>query len=525
MLDPYETLKISTDAPDEVIRAAYKVLASKYHPDKNPVDNSAACTMQRINDAYALLSDPARRHEYDSTRKNHGNLDGKPFPSTKQQAIIQCRNCKYALRVDVEVLNAPDRFKITCPACQKNPLDQPDRTKAHARTDSAHVAENYSAYSSRLQPAQAGNTSKFRPFVTALFLMLLVSVGFYFSKNTDPAEKPNTQHRPIAATQNDLDSPKFGSPNSSGRSFAEKPATSERVLVAERSMNEAEVEINNIWRALPKTIRDRLLFEQRAFNEMKEIKCARASSNDIDAESRKIARLKCWEAEYRKRIPQMQASAAALMAASGGQSTNDVSSDAVLARRRKDQLEGEINRVWRNLPKEIRDAHLDAQRRFNLDKEELCKVRASVDVDKERSIAECWAEHYARRVPELLALEAGLNVPMPSAIECPSQVSLNIESSNYSGVINIELRKGLRPGSAVVRRDSINIRGSIIKRGICPGTYFFAFSTPDSDQVSVTRYFDVTFNDTTYNNPTITVTYSRSVSNANRVGSAKRSDL
>ena len=182
MLDPYETLKISTDAPDEVIRAAYKVLASKYHPDKNPVDNSAACTMQRINDAYALLSDPARRHEYDSTRKNHGNLDGKPFPSTKQQAIIQCRNCKYALRVDVEVLNAPDRFKITCPACQKNPLDQPDRTKAHARTDSAHVAENYSAYSSRLQPAQAGNTSKFRPFVTALFLMLLVSVGFYFSK-------------------------------------------------------------------------------------------------------------------------------------------------------------------------------------------------------------------------------------------------------------------------------------------------------------------------------------------------------
>ena len=33
-LDPYKILKISRDAPDEVIRAAYKVLASKYHPDK-----------------------------------------------------------------------------------------------------------------------------------------------------------------------------------------------------------------------------------------------------------------------------------------------------------------------------------------------------------------------------------------------------------------------------------------------------------------------------------------------------------
>lgn len=112
-----------------------------------------------------------------------------------------------------------------------------------------------------------------------------------------------------------------------------------------------------------------------------------------------------------------------------------------------------------------------------------------------------------------------------SASACQSEVTLSINSSNYSGLINVELREGRRPGSKVVRRDSVDTRGTVIVPGVCPGTYFFAFSTPKDEAVSVTRYFDVTDDGTSYSNPSITVTYSRVTSGGQRVGSAKKSDL
>ncbi len=52
-------------APQEVIRAAYKALSQKYHPDKNPGDEKAARIMAILNSAYGTLSDPQRRREHD----------------------------------------------------------------------------------------------------------------------------------------------------------------------------------------------------------------------------------------------------------------------------------------------------------------------------------------------------------------------------------------------------------------------------------------------------------------------------
>lgn len=112
-----------------------------------------------------------------------------------------------------------------------------------------------------------------------------------------------------------------------------------------------------------------------------------------------------------------------------------------------------------------------------------------------------------------------------AVLACPSEVTLNINSSNYSGLINVELREGRRPGSKIVRRDSVDTRGTVRLSGICPGTYFFAFSTPKDEAVSVTRYFEVTDDGTSYSNPSITVTYSRVSSGGQRVGSAKKSEL
>jgi curved DNA-binding protein CbpA len=61
----YENLKVARNAPSEVIRAAYRTLSQKYHPDRNPEDPEAARIMTVINAAYETLSDPTKRRQHD----------------------------------------------------------------------------------------------------------------------------------------------------------------------------------------------------------------------------------------------------------------------------------------------------------------------------------------------------------------------------------------------------------------------------------------------------------------------------
>lgn len=61
----YDNLKVSKSAPIEVIKASYRALCNKYHPDKNPDDLDAHKKMTIINKAYEVLSDPTKRAEHD----------------------------------------------------------------------------------------------------------------------------------------------------------------------------------------------------------------------------------------------------------------------------------------------------------------------------------------------------------------------------------------------------------------------------------------------------------------------------
>ena len=61
----YESLNVTRDAPAEVIRAAYRSLSQKHHPDKNVGNHNAAQMMMRLNTAYSVLSDPDQRKLYD----------------------------------------------------------------------------------------------------------------------------------------------------------------------------------------------------------------------------------------------------------------------------------------------------------------------------------------------------------------------------------------------------------------------------------------------------------------------------
>lgn len=66
----YSRLKVTQDAPVEVIRAAYRVLAAKYHPDRHVADApggaEAHAEMSALNTAYQVLINPQTRKDYDA---------------------------------------------------------------------------------------------------------------------------------------------------------------------------------------------------------------------------------------------------------------------------------------------------------------------------------------------------------------------------------------------------------------------------------------------------------------------------
>lgn len=63
--DYYEVLGVGRDADDAAIKKAYRALAKKYHPDMNPGDADAEKKFKEASEAYAVLSDPDKRRQYD----------------------------------------------------------------------------------------------------------------------------------------------------------------------------------------------------------------------------------------------------------------------------------------------------------------------------------------------------------------------------------------------------------------------------------------------------------------------------
>lgn len=71
--DYYEIIGVSRSASDEEIKKAYRKLAMKYHPDRNPEDHTAEEKFKEVQGAYAILSDPQKRSAYDQF--GHAGVD------------------------------------------------------------------------------------------------------------------------------------------------------------------------------------------------------------------------------------------------------------------------------------------------------------------------------------------------------------------------------------------------------------------------------------------------------------------
>ncbi|EUA22970.1 dnaJ domain protein [Mycobacterium xenopi 3993] len=82
--DFYKELGVSPDASQDDIKRAYRKLARELHPDANRNDPRAAERFKAVSEAHSVLSDPAKRKEYDETRRLFAGSGGSAAASAGQ---------------------------------------------------------------------------------------------------------------------------------------------------------------------------------------------------------------------------------------------------------------------------------------------------------------------------------------------------------------------------------------------------------------------------------------------------------
>ncbi len=105
--DPYKTLGVARDAKPEAIKAAYRKLARKHHPDLNPGKPEAETKFKAISAANDLLSDPEKRARFDRGEIDAEGQEQRPKepPGGYRRYAEQPQGARYGQRPEAEVFD------------------------------------------------------------------------------------------------------------------------------------------------------------------------------------------------------------------------------------------------------------------------------------------------------------------------------------------------------------------------------------------------------------------------------------
>jgi curved DNA-binding protein CbpA len=122
-MDYYELLGVTPGATSDEIRAAYRKLARRYHPDLNPGDAESEKKFKEITEAYNVLSDADRRRKYDESSdcRKRGSRKGSTRNHRTKVTTKNCARCDGEGEIGVDfgffVYNILCPIKFDCPEC------------------------------------------------------------------------------------------------------------------------------------------------------------------------------------------------------------------------------------------------------------------------------------------------------------------------------------------------------------------------------------------------------------------------
>nr|KAJ3420886.1 DnaJ- protein scj1 [Polyrhizophydium stewartii] len=176
----YEVLDVPRSSDKKAIKTKFYELSMKYHPDKNPLDESAHSKFLEINEAYSVLGDDARRREYDSELGGFGAPvdDGMPRSGPRSYRSSRATRPAYPSKL------RPDdwiQFRGTRPGAGKrgDPNEPNFNYQEHSRAHYGNTNPDIERRAEHYRRMYEGNMAE--PKIIRIFLLSSIIVFIWYS--------------------------------------------------------------------------------------------------------------------------------------------------------------------------------------------------------------------------------------------------------------------------------------------------------------------------------------------------------